>query len=316
MAFRFKSKEAVGDALKRGVRREIDRALEVLHAGDPPDEAAFDARKRFKRVRAALRLVRDELGDTVYRRENLLFRDAARPLTEARDAAMLVEALDRLTGPSVGDAGAFGDVHRALSARRQTVLRRVPDAGGAFADVAAVVAPALARLDDWTVDRDGWAALGPGLGQVYGAGRRALAHAATDPSVERLHEWRKQAKYLWHQLQFLERALVSQESDLADRVHELTRLLGEAHDLAVLRDVLTADPGAHGGHRLLKGLVAQLERRHASLEEQALVLGHQLYADAPASFVSRIEGCWEAWNPDDGAAPCSTRAHRAATGTP
>src|ERR1700722_13870028 len=159
MAFRFKSKEAVGEAVRRGVRREVDRALEALRAGDPPDEAAFDARKRFKRVRAALRLVRADLGDTVYRRENLLFRDAARPLAEARDAAMLVEALDRLTGPSPGDAGAFDDVRRALLSRRQTVLHEALDGAGAFAGVAGVVAPALARIDDWTVDRDGWTAL-------------------------------------------------------------------------------------------------------------------------------------------------------------
>lgn len=272
MAFRLESKTSVGEELARRVRREIDKALADLRASEHRDEAAFDARKRFKKVRAALRLVRGELGDAVYRRENYAFRDAARPLREVRDTAMLVEALDATLARFADEieAGAFADVRRALSARRQAVIRRVLDAGGAFADVAGVVAP---------------------------------ARAAEEPSVENLHEWRKQAKYLWHQLQLLEPAWISREKDLADRAHELSRLLGEDHDLAVLRDVLTADPGAHGGHRVVKGLLALIERRRASLEEQAFVLGRGLYADAAGRFTERIEGHWKAWNPDAGSLP-------------
>ncbi len=277
MAFHLKSKESVGEALEGGVRREIDKALLGLRAGDRRAEAAFDARKRFKRVRAALRLVRDDLGEVVYCRENLLFRDAARSLTEVRDAAAVVEALEKLVAqPAVAiEARAVADVRRALVAESQAVIHRVLDAGAAFAEVVRVVTPARARVDDWTLAHDGWSALGSGLTRVYRAGRRALARAAAEPSVENLHEWRKQAKYLWYQLQFLEPAWVSRDADLASRVHELTRLLGEDHDLAVLRDVLTADPGAHGGHRALKGLLALLERRRASLAGEAFGLGRR-----------------------------------------
>jgi CHAD domain-containing protein len=318
MAFQLKSKESVGAALERCMRREIDKALLGLRATDRRDEAAFDARKRFKKVRAALRLVRDELGDAVYRRENLLFRDAARPLTEVRDAAVFVEALDALTGQFAVEIEprAFDEVRRALVAERQAVIHRVLDAGGALASVAGVVAPARDRIDDWPIGHDGWPALGPGLTRVYRAGRRALARASTEPSVENLHEWRKQAKYLWHQLQLLEPAWVSHEEDFGDRLHELTRLLGEDHDLAVLRAVLTADPGAHGGHRVLKGLIGLLDRRRESLADQAFALGRSLYADGPQRFTSRIEGYWNAWIPDAGSASRGARARGASSGAP
>ena len=59
-------------------------------AGDgatPPRSAAVhEVRKSLKKIRAALRLVRPVIGDKSYRRENTCFRDAARPLTEVRDA--------------------------------------------------------------------------------------------------------------------------------------------------------------------------------------------------------------------------------------
>jgi hypothetical protein len=45
----------------------------------------------------------------------------------------------------------------------------------------------------------------------------------------------------------------------------------------------------------VKGLIALLERRRTSLTDEAFVLGRRLYTDAPASFTSRIEGYWNAW---------------------
>ncbi len=119
MAFRLETKARVGDQWKRGVVREIDKALSALRAVDDWEEAAFDARKRMKKVRAALRLVRDELGDAVYRRENYFFRDVARSLREVRDAAMFVEALDEITRQLAGEieAGAFDGVPQGTGGR-------------------------------------------------------------------------------------------------------------------------------------------------------------------------------------------------------
>ncbi len=88
--------------------------------GDPT-EAVHDVRKGFKKVRAALRLAREELGDETYRAENYAFRDAARPLTEVRDAQMLVETFDKLTKALAGevDAPAIAKVRDALGRPRE-----------------------------------------------------------------------------------------------------------------------------------------------------------------------------------------------------
>src|SRR5262249_56957110 len=47
-------------------------------------------------IRSALRLVRDAIGDDVWRRENDHYRDVARQLGSFRDSEILVEALDGL----------------------------------------------------------------------------------------------------------------------------------------------------------------------------------------------------------------------------
>src|SRR6202521_2345817 len=92
MSFHLKRKQGIPDGIKRNVKRQVKKALARLHAKENPDATVYEVRKCFKRIRAALRLVRDELGDTVYRQENILFRDAARSLAAARDVIVLVRS--------------------------------------------------------------------------------------------------------------------------------------------------------------------------------------------------------------------------------
>jgi CHAD domain-containing protein len=298
MAFQLSAKESVSDGITRNVRRQIEKALKHLGAKSKPsqrgvsqNEAVHEVRKCFKRVRAALRLVREELGDDVYREENWCFRDAARPLTEVRDAEVLVESVDKLAQQFAEaiEPGALAKIREALLANQQEVTRRVLDEGKAFAAVKEAAARSLARLSGWRIERTGWAALESGLRRVYRAGHRALALALENSSVENLHEWRKQTMYLWHQLQLLEGAWTGSEKDLVERTHQQSTLLGEDHDLAVLRETLAADPLAYGGHRILKGVFAVIDRRRQELERQAFALGQELYKDPPKVFTSRIE---------------------------
>jgi CHAD domain-containing protein len=313
MAFQLKLKESVSDGVRRVAKRELATALQHLRSHGKEDEAVHEVRKCCKKVRAALRLVRDELGDTAYRRENFAFRDAARPLTEVRDAAMLVETFDQLIKDSADEieTHAFDEVREALLRNQRDVSERVLKKECAFAKVAEAIEQGLARLPDWTIDQDGWQALGGGLSRVYRAGHRALATAAAEPTVENLHEWRKQAKYLWHQLQLIEPAWIADEKELGEQVHTLTGLVGDDHDLAVLRRLLIADPLGHGGQRVLKSLIALIDRRRRALQEKALVLGRQVYRDPPKVFTRRFDGHWKTWSSQaDGAKP-GARSQRA-----
>ena len=58
MAFRFKAEESVAKGIERMARGQIEKALEGLTGqnGAAPEEVVHDVRKRFKKVRALLRL--------------------------------------------------------------------------------------------------------------------------------------------------------------------------------------------------------------------------------------------------------------------
>jgi CHAD domain-containing protein len=280
----------------------MDEALDLLRSKGGGDESVHDARKAFKRVRSVLRLVRDEIGEKTYRRENRRFRDAARPLTEVRDAKALVEAMDKLAERSAHEAKSkfFAVVRKSLQADRGAIRRRVVEDERAIPAVISEVKVGRDRLRDWSIPHKGWSGLSGGLKETYKVGRRAFAAAEKVANPEALHEWRKQAKYLWHQLQLVEAMWPGVMEELAEEVHTLADLLGDDHDLVVLRGKLASSPDEFGGQARLEKLFDLIDRRRRELAAEAFALGQRLYADKPKDFTGRLRDYWRAWraNPD------------------
>ena len=112
----------------RGIaRQQIAQSLESLKASTLSDETVHAARKELKKARATLRLLRDSLGDSTYKQENAVLRDAARPLSEVRDARVLLDTLDKLvesSGPRARVLPLDG-LKRALRRERTDSRRRI-----------------------------------------------------------------------------------------------------------------------------------------------------------------------------------------------
>jgi CHAD domain-containing protein len=88
-------------SLKANLRRLARKLLVDADARLSKDHRSRDAivhdlRKLFKRLRALLRLFRAGFGKQVYHEENARLRDLSRPLTEVRDAEVLIETFDNL----------------------------------------------------------------------------------------------------------------------------------------------------------------------------------------------------------------------------
>jgi CHAD domain-containing protein len=118
-----------------------------------------------------------------------------------------------------------------------------------------------------------------------------MKRTSADPGPENVHEWRKRAKDLWYQLRLVRRAWPPLLGEMADQAHELADLLGDHHDLAVLRADL--DGRAAVGHR--EELGALIGRRQEELVGDALELGGHLYAEKPQAFERRLRAYWKAW---------------------
>jgi CHAD domain-containing protein len=284
--------------VQRLLCHRIDQALKALRGNQPlSDEAVHSVRKQLKKGRADLRLLRKALGSQTYTYENTALRDVARPLTAVRDARTFMDTLDTLIEHSDVQTHALGldRVRLALRDEYYEVRQRVLDEDNALEILGASLRAARARAKRWPIGRRGWSVLGAGLKRVYRNGREAFAVAKDDPSQEHLHEWRKQVKYLWHQLQVLQPIQVGQLTVLADQTHTLANALGDDHDLALLAHKFLEEPDRFPDRAAMQTLTDLIARRRVLLQEQAITLGHCLYDEKPRIFVDRLREYWRAW---------------------
>ena len=275
-------------AVQRIMRRQVKNAFEAIQGRAPSDNQIHGARKDLKKARAALRLLRVSLGDTVYSRTNAALRDAARPLSVVRDSKVLLEQLDTLVEHfgARGRALRLEKLRRALR-RERTAARRQLRRSSSLEPQVTALRGLLVRSTYWRAGAAGWSAVGAGLRRVYGKGRMAMARARASRSPEDLHEWRKQVKYLWHQLQVFEPMRPRVIGRLAQEAHELASYLGDDHDLAVLRAKVEQN-AAELDRRNLSALIALIDRRRAALEGKALALGTRIYREEPRAFAVRF----------------------------
>jgi hypothetical protein len=77
--------------------------------------------------------------------------------------------------------------------------------------------------------------------------------------------------------------------ELAEEVQTLADLLGDDHDLVVLRGKLTCSSDEFGGQARLQRLCSIIDRRRHELKVQAFALGQRLYTDKPKDFTGGSE---------------------------
>jgi CHAD domain-containing protein len=121
-----------------------------------------------------------------------------------------------------------------------------------------------------------------------------MKRVASDPSDENVHDWRKRAKDLWYHVRLVRRAWPGLLKETADEAHELADLLGDHHDLAVLRDDVREDPAIAAASDELARLLDAIDERQGELLEKALGLGARLYAEKPKAYGIRLRKYWNA----------------------
>ena len=294
--FRLRTDETVPDGIRRVALGQIDEVLDRLEGRTEEDlgTAIHEARKSLKRLRATARLVRPELGRAMFRRENERFRDAGRALSGPRDSQVLIETLDALAEHYPVEFGAIdvGTFRAALTSARDAAQGKLDEGAPERADVESGLRAARARVDEWPIADKDFGAVAGGLERTYRRGRGAYRAAVHEATPEHLHEWRKRVKDLWHSLQILRAASPRRMKALARTAHDLSNLLGDDHDLAVLEQQVEAHRAEFADSDSATLLTGLCERRRAELQVKSFAIGFDLYGDSPSKFVRRIKRAW------------------------
>jgi CHAD domain-containing protein len=291
MTFRFKLQEPIAEGLQRIGLEQVDIAAAKLAGKEDPAAAIHDARRCLKRLRALLRLVRPGLADATYARESERLAGIGRMLAGARDLHVMQQTLGRLEtrfGPLPNGAA---DHLRKLLARGRTPKRR-----SAGLDARR---QALSRLEQarrlfqgrtiWTIELDH---IIEGLETTYRKARKAFRHAYRDPTDEAFHAWRKKVQQHWRHMSLLSRGWPEAMSARASEAKELSRLLGEDHDLAVLLGFAGGQADKHLELGDLEALTSLCRACQAELRAEAKPRAERLFAERPDDLREHVRLYW------------------------
>lgn len=291
MSYRIDAHRPLTAEVRRIAAEEIDGALKhLVEARDDTDEALHECRKRLKSLRALLRLVRS--GDEAFfQAENARYRDVAARLAAPREAAALVETVDRLAAAFPEDAAgdALDAVRHQLLARREDVLDGSLDAS---VDTAAVVCRAgLKEIENLNLPdqpESAAAVLADGVGRTMRRARKSLRNAEARGEAEDFHDLRKALKAHSKHLSLLKKLWPTPVKARREAVDALAEKLGDLHDIFVLRTLLRDKQrplGRPGETRLLARLSKRSERQ---LRKACLADASELLRDSSKRSARKV----------------------------
>jgi CHAD domain-containing protein len=304
MSYELKHGQALGDNLRRICRNQIEGAIAIATGERKSnDTPVHETRKHLKKTRAALRLVRKEIGRGLFREQDHCLRDVGRLTSDIRDAEVRLQTVRQLQG-IVQRRG------RSAYAKLESMLMlELENFMAAFAEWQTQAVPLLERaranIDCWPLDQFNSKQLRCAVQRSYKDARQALKSAEATPTADNFHRFRTKAKRLWYELRILRPINPVVLINLSDDLRALANLLGRAHDLSFLGDRLRREDRSADG-RIRRGeqwqwereshkLLAVIEVSQGDLQRGATELAEHFFAERPRDFGARVAAWLEDW---------------------
>lgn len=295
MQYFIEPKESPTGGLQRLLSQLLEDSEKALKNLENRDTAVHEARKNFKKIRALLRLVRGGLGEDIFKEADTAIRDAGRLLSDARDSGVLVHTIASLAirHPELSDDPGFTRLRTHLQKKHQRIMKQLAS-DGEIPKVLAILEKVKHKLPDWTLAAQDFSAFYDGLLKAYQQGQTAMLAARDQPEPEKLHDWRKRVKDLSYQLFYLKGIWPAMLEPHESALGSLGDLLGEDHDLAVLRRTFETEIATPKNIKGKPLLPEKISAERKALQAKAWPLGHRLYCEEPAAFIARMVGYWQA----------------------
>ena len=281
----------------RGILLErIGQVQELIRKQEDKDEMVHEVRRTVKRIRAVLKLIRDEIGYSSYYRENLYFRDLGRVFSGARDSRVLGQVFRSLCDRHPGQvpAGEQQAVLESLDRKHEKELSRILREKGGFDQITGELDLALGRTEQYCRMRNEFGSPGKGIRRIYGRARRGLHHLKREFQMAAFHEYRKNTKYLLHQVEVLSPLYPRVLKSYARSIDRHAETLGVARDYDRLGIFIGKETGDLIGNDTRSGLLEQLGLLRKELLEKIFSDAMRIYAEKPGAFVRRLQAYWDA----------------------
>ncbi len=295
MALRLRYNEDFSKGIKRLIINECKTALEFLRVCEDENsrhKAVHETRKSFKKIRACLRLIRDQID--FYKTENRWFRDQGRKISGIRDSTANLEALELLRGQydTYLKSVTFRQFENELRVYRKQLANQIFHKENRLSEIRRDIECKVDEVAGWDFGINTFHGIESGLRRTYKRGYKGIKRAENSESIEDFHEWRKRVKYIRYQIDVLNRIRPKIMASLEDELHDITDLTGTMHDLHNLQVIARRldQPFSNQNEKILFHALA--EKYQQLMLKHALVKGRKFYKNSPEEFCSQLEVYW------------------------
>lgn len=284
--WRLRADETMAGALRRILIDEITTARAVL--GDPDlarEEIVHRTRRALKRVRS-LWFVLEPLPGANRDGRLRQVRDTARLLAGARDADVLVAEARLLHERAEGRVALATE---RFAARCELRAQHAHLVTPPFDLVAARLRACEADARSLPTVFEGGRLLAEALTASYRRGRKDWREIEDGATGEALHDWRKRVKQRRHLSAIVPIETAVTRRSIQTDLDRLGEILGEEHDLAVMKHRLERDPELLSPEEGLADLLELVANRRRKLKKTAVELGGELYDLRTRAFERELE---------------------------
>lgn len=277
-------------------QKTCKKSLSLLKTEKPSEfEAAVpEIRKNYKKIRASIRLVRDDYDN--YKKENEFYRDEAKKVLSVQQAIAMVKAID-LINEQYSDRlykNAFTELREKLENHKKKQIDTALDEEHIFQDLHQNLKDKCESLKDDLSKQISQDVIESGLKKVYQRGRKAQKNLSDSKTNEDFHELQKRVNYLDIQLGILSPIWPDMIRIWQSELEKLSQLLVTSEALYQLSGFLQTygDMGdKNNGVYLMNTLV---EGHREQVQQHALLLAQKIYSLKPKHLLKFITAALDA----------------------
>lgn len=295
-SFKIRRQQPITGNVMELMYHQMDYIIHLIQPVEEIDhEAVHEVRKSCKRVRAVLRLIRDDIGYSAYYRENRRFRDMSRLLSETRDYEALCHSLDYLRSREVDDkiSRVYSELSAALVHSRDVALNALKKDKKVFQQIEKEIGEARKKINLFSFPSENFEVILPGLVRTHKKWKQHFAVCLGEAHEEMIHNLRKKSKYLMYHMQILRPVFPEIIKGYAGTLNKVSGKLGDHRDLYLLRQQVprlldNKYPGSVTDH-----IDSAIEKEMNDKLETAVRAGRYLYLEKTGRLMDRIHNYWK-----------------------
>jgi len=284
------------ESMRNIILSRISYAQDQINSHEDVHTLIHEIRKTVKRIRAVLKLIRDEIGYSNYYRENSFYRDLGRSLSGVRDSYVLGEVFSSLHErfPDAMKEKDYEAITGTLTRKVERELSDFTEKKGGFDSIHRELDCASGRVEQYCRLRNDFISVEKGIKRIYRRGSRYLSRVRKEFDTAEFHEYRKNTKYLLHQVEIIQPIYPRVLKSYAKSIDKHAELLGETRDYDRLEAYLHDQAGNVIRNAVKSSILGKIENHRGVLLQKIFSKSSLIYAENPKKFVKRLGNYWEA----------------------